>query len=77
MKQQFVITQHHPILQEREKVGILNGLTLSMSFFTKIFRGATVCGHNILTEDAFVTQLFGKMGISVRQIVWVRQTAVS
>jgi len=35
MKQQFVITQHHPILQEREKVDILNGLILSTSFFYK------------------------------------------
>ena len=28
-------------------------------------------GHNISTEGAFVTKLFGNAGILVQQIVWV------
>jgi len=29
------------------------------------------CGHNILTEGVFVTELSGNAGISVSRIVWV------
>jgi len=29
------------------------------------------CGHNILTEGVFVTQLSSNAGISVGRIVWV------
>jgi hypothetical protein len=30
------------------------------------------CGHNILTDGVFVTQLSGNAGISLSQIVWVK-----
>jgi len=44
---------------------------MHVMFFTKIYGEAIFCGHNSLTEGVFVTQLFGNVGISVRQFVWV------
>jgi len=42
----------------------------------KIKREAIFCGHNILMEGVFLTELTGNVAISVSRIVWVT-TAVS
>jgi len=43
-----------------------------MLCFLKIYEDKkVVCGHKILTEGAFVTQLSGNSGFLVRRAVWV------
>jgi hypothetical protein len=70
MKQQFAITHWHTIWQETEKTWrMLSSQTLKhVMFLQKCKDKQFVCGHNILTEGVFVTQLSSNTGISVLQI---------
>jgi hypothetical protein len=67
MKQQFVVTNTYSFLQDTGKTSpILNRRTFKHVMFLLKYKDSNVfCGHNILTEGVFVTQLFISVGISV------------
>jgi len=72
MKQQFVVTHGYTHLQgvknlDRPSVDQHLGI---LCYYENI-RTSKYCGHNILTETVFVTQLSTYEGISAWRIVWV------
>jgi hypothetical protein len=70
MKQQFVVTHQHKILETAKTWPILNRPTIKhVMFLLKYKDKQFFCGHNILS--VFVTQLSSNAGISVWRIVWI------
>jgi hypothetical protein len=67
MKEQFVVTHRYTILQVQKLDRSLIDKYLSMLGFLRIEERANFCffcGHKILTEGVFVTQVFSNAGIS-------------
>ena len=66
MKQQFVITHPHTFLQEMEITWqFINRPTLKYGVFLQKYKdNKYFCGHSILTEGVFVTQMsqFDELG---------------
>jgi hypothetical protein len=73
IEQQFVLTHKYTILQETEKTWLIfNRAAIKHVMFLRKYKDRQlICGHNILTQGVFVTQLSGNSGTSVWRISWV------
>ena len=71
MKQEFVLTHGYAALQETEKLDRSSKEQhLSVLCFNKnVLKKRTFCGHNIVTDSLFVTQLSNNAENSVWRIV--------
>jgi len=70
MKQQFFITHRYTILQQTEKTWpILNMPAFKHVTFRKHQDKQFYCGHDIMTEGVFVTQLPSDPGICLTNCV--------
>jgi hypothetical protein len=71
MRKQFVLTHRHTILEETENTWqILNRpIRKRVMFLRKYKDKKSLCGHNILTEGVFVTQLSSNARIRVTDSV--------
>ena len=67
MEQKFVVTHQTTVLKEAERTWpILSRRTLKhVKFLRKCYDKRIFCGHIVLLEGVFVTQLSGNAGISV------------
>jgi hypothetical protein len=73
IQQQLVATNKYKIVEETENTWpILSRPTLKHFMFLRKNKKKFYCGHIILTDVEFLTQLFNKAGISVWRIVWVK-----
>jgi hypothetical protein len=60
-----------PETQKKPHLSSIDRYLSTLSFYKNICSNNFFCGHNILTEGVFVTQLSSNAGISVSRIVWV------
>jgi hypothetical protein len=73
MKQQFVVIHLYIVSQETEKTWqVLNRPTFKHVMFLWEYKESHIfCGHKILTEGVFVSQLSSSVEILIWRIVWV------
>ena len=73
MKRRFVISHRYTFLpktEDRDQSSVDQHLCM-LCFYRNIRTGSFFfCGHNILAEGVFVTQLSSNVRIAVGQIVW-------
>jgi hypothetical protein len=68
----FIVTNRHTFLQETELTWqIINRPHLSVLCVYENIKRSSICGHNILIEGVFVTQMSSNVGISVWRILWI------
>jgi hypothetical protein len=67
MQQQFAVTHRYKRLQEKDKPSpILSRLTHQHGTFLRKYEAMQLfCGHSILTEGVFVSEMSRAAGISV------------